>query len=592
MLVSAQQAGVTSFPGAGRQASGQVKRRVVLLAGRAEAARLCRNPLVLAGLVIAAALIWWNSKDTVPQWWVWDVQIGSALLTIGGCLLMAAQLAAGRARRDGMEELYASFPAPSAARTAAQLLGLAGPLLLAAGLVGAAVIWLDMHGPVGSPSPAVLAQGLLVVALAGAIGVALGSHLPHPMAGLLAIAVLGAAEADLLLPSGAPVQLPGGTGWLFPWVQPWVLGALPGPVPMIPPTAHLAWLGALTALAAIVAVWRRLASRRSAAIVALVGAGTVVLAGWSGWTETRPLPPAEQESLVSQVTDAARSQSCLSRQRVWYCVYPQYQPDVARWSSVVDGVLDRLPAFPAAHLVIRQVVNTDFVAYPLYFGAQSHVDQLTATMDRYLNRQATDPRLVPGSSTPPVYVDLSWGEGGSVGSYQIGLALQTAWWVAGLPTTWSPAPGSGFAAAQTSCLPVGQAREAIALWLAGSATPATLAAFPALLDYSPVAMTVNGNSTAGYVGVPSVSGYAPALQFTAEGGALAEAMLRLPESRVSAVLSARWPGWLRASATDAELAAALDIPLPPAPIPSTSASPPGRAGFIVHSMQRTDPECQ
>jgi hypothetical protein len=186
--------------------------RVAALAGRAEAARLGRNPLVLVAVLVAAALIWSNSRTMVPQWWVWDVQIGRFLLFVAGAALIAAQLAAGRARRDGLASLYASYPAPASARAGGWLLGVAGPLLLATALTGAAVLWLDLLGPVGTPRLAVLAQGLLLVALGGATGVAVGSWLPGPMAGIVAAIVLGAAETDVLI--GGPVQLPGGTAWL------------------------------------------------------------------------------------------------------------------------------------------------------------------------------------------------------------------------------------------------------------------------------------------------------------------------------------------------------------------------------------------
>ena len=569
-----------------------------MLAGRAEAGRLCRNPLVVAGLLIAAALIWWNSRTMVPQWPVWDVQIGSALLVVAGSVLMAAHLAAGRVRRDGAEELYDSYPAPASARTAAHLLGLGGPLVLAAVLAAAAVCWLDWLGPVGSPRLTVLAQGLVLVALAGTIGVALGSYLPHPMAGILTVAVLGAIEADLLLPFGTPIQLPGGSEWLFPWAQPWILDDLPGATPVFPPEAHLAWLAALTALAATVALWRAAWRRRPTQLTvatALAAAASLALAGWSGWAQIRPLPAAAREDLVNQVTHAAQAEQCVSRQRVRYCFYPQFWPDVARWATAVNGVLGRLPSPPSAPLMIRQVVDADVLTYPLFFGSQPLAGQLANEVDQYVNEQAHDPHLIPGSSVPPVYVDLNWGAGSAVGSYQLGLAMQTAWWVAGLPTTWQQAGGAvSLAQAQTSCLPVGQAREAIALWLAAGATPATRAAFPAALRYGPAATKAGGELISSYVGLP-VSGYSPNLQFTAQGAALAQAMLRLPERQVGAALSARWPGWLSPRATDAQLAAALGIPLPPAPLPPPLRLPAKSrrpAGSIFGlPVPRADPVC-
>jgi hypothetical protein len=565
---------------------------VVLLTARAEAARLCRSPLVLAGLGIAAALIWWNSRTAVPLWWVWDVQIGSTLLAVAGAVLVAAQLAAGRVRRDGAQQLYASYPTPAAARISAHLLGLAGPLLLAAALAGAAAGWLSAQGPAGTPRLAVLAQGLLLVALGGAIGVALGSWLPNPMAGILTVIVLGAAEADLLLPSyDVPVRLPGGTAWLFPWTQPFVANWLPGPTSAIPPAAHLTWLAALTFLAVTAAFWRAVPRRLTGltgltGLTALATAVCVALAGWSGWAQTRPVPLSVQDSILHQEANPAQAQRCTSQQRVRYCAYPAFGPDVARWATVVNGVLGRLPSRPAAVLTVRQVVDSGFgpsdVGYlPATMARDRQFRALEGEFGHFLQGQSANPHLVPGSGVPPVYVDINWGAGSAIGPYQLSLAMQAAWWVAGLPTTWqrsvwySCGPECN-AEGQVSCLAVGQAREPIALWLAGSATPATRPAFLAGLLYTPGVSKVGGALISSYPGA-QVSGYQPALQFTGQGAALAEAMLRLPQGRVEAALAARWPGWLSPRATDAQLTAALGIPLPAAPPPQMSSSNRGPA---------------
>lgn len=598
-LATADQAGRT-----GRRAKpdgrGRVARRVVILAGRAEAARLSRSPLVLAALLVSAVLIWWNSRTAVPDWWVWDVQIDSTLLAVAGAVLVAAQLAAGRARRDNADRLYQSYPTPASARTIAHLIGLAGPLLLAAVLAGAAVLWLDLLGALGTPRPAVLAQGLLLVALGGAIGVALGSWLPNPMAGILTVIVLGTAEADLLWPFGGPVHVPGATAWLFPWTQPVVAGYLPGPTPGIPPASHLAWLAALSGLAAIAALCRAVPGRLTGvtSLTALAAAACLAAAGWSGWAQTRPVPLSVQDGILYQEAYPARVQPCISRPGVRYCAYPAFQRDVARWAAAVNGVLGRLPGRPAATLVVRQVTDSDFgpsdVGYlPATAARNSRLRGLESAFTSFLQREDTDPGLVPGSSRPPVYVDENWGRGPALGLYQLGLSLQVAWWVAGLPTTWlrsvSYTDGNTSGLTQITCLAVGQAREAIALWLAVSATPATRTAFlagppdypgPAGPGYlTPV--RVAGHWISGYQ--PAISGYFGALTYTGQGAALAEAMLRLPEQRVEAVLAARWPGWLSSRATEAQLAAALGVALPVAAAPPAS---------MVHPGQPADPVCR
>ena len=577
---------------------GAVTRRVVMLAGRAEAARLCRSPLVLGGLAVAAALVWWNSRTTVPQWWVWDVQIGSSLLALAGPVLVAAQLAAGRVRRDGATQLYDSYPASAPMRSGAHLLGVAGPLMLAGALTGGAVIWLELLGSVGTARPAVLVQGVLLVALGGVAGVALGSWLAHPVAGILAVIVIGAAEADLLVPFGGPVQPPGGSAWLFPWSQPAVLRWLPGPVVAIPPGAHLAWLVMLAALAAIAALWRggfRQPRPRVTILAALGMVGCLALAGRSGWAQIHPVPASAEDSLIYQAVHPASVEQCITQARVRYCAYPGFGRDVARWAGVVNGLLGRLPARPRAELVVRQVVDVNVYTSPLYGGyppaTASEIERmsvLAGRLGRFVSAQGYDAHLVPGSSQPPVYTDINWGVGSLAGSYQLGLALQVAWWIARLPTTWQRSVSYSCgqycdAEAQVSCLPVGQAREAIALWLAASATPATRPAFLSGLRSGAGVSKVGGAWLASYTGVTGY-GYQPGLQqFTGQAAVLAEAMLRLPERRVEAVLAARWPGWLRPRATDAQLAAALRIPLPPAPPAAVSAFDRG---------QPADPVCQ
>ena len=574
-------------PAAAVRAGAGGSRLAVLLAGRAEAIRLLRNPLVLLGALASAALVGWNSWGTVPKWWVWDVQLGSSLLVLAATTLLACQLAAGRVSRDGATALYASYPMSATKRAAAHFIGLAGPLLLAVVVEGAAVAWLDFLGPVGSPRLGVLAQGLLLVVLGGALGTALGGALPNPAAGVFTIAVLGVIEWDLLNPFGVQVTVPPATAWFFPWTQPVLSGYLPGPIATIPPAAHLPWLAALAGVAACAGLARagwRTGSRSGAhggsrsAAVAL--AGCVAVGGWSGWTLGHPPTARVTAGLAYTVTHPAQTEQCRIQQGVRYCAYPGFGPDVARWAAVVNGVLGLLPAPTAARLTVRQVVDGDVFqpgpgAFdPLAQGEPGQTLNLPKEVGRFLAAEGADPTLIPGSSHPPVYVDLDWSAGRVAGYYQLGLSEQTAWWVAGLPTTQrtvSITTPEGTDLLSSSCVPVGQAREAIAIWLSASATPGTRAAFAAgeagvaRLEVASVPLRTTAGWVAGWTGAGGTAGYRASLQATAQGGALANAMLALPRQRVEAALASDWPGWLRAAATDKQLAAALGIPLPPAP---------------------------
>jgi hypothetical protein len=564
--------------------------RVIVLAGRVEAWRLCRNPLNLTGLAAAVFLMWWNSRREVPQWWVWDVQLDSTVLAFAGPVLVTSQLAVSRVRRDGAGALYGSFPARAANRVLAHLAGLCGPVLLAAAFLGGSAAWLGVLGPVGSPRLSVLAQGPLLVALAGALGVALGVFLPSPAAGLLAVIALGVAEADLLVPFGAPVSPAHGTAWLFPWAQPTVLHWLPGPVSLIPPAAHLAWLAALTVLFAVAAYWRAApATARSGPMwrerpggvvtggVAMLCAAALAVATWSGLAQTRPVPRSAIQALARQVTDPGRSQECLTRAGVRYCAYPGFGNDITRWRQVVDAVLGRIPRRPAKTLVVRQVADTEVGTWlPLGYETAAEFSLADHLMGWFVNGLLSRPRLIPGSSAPPVYVDVNWSTAAGAGNYQFGLATQVAWWLAGLPTTvWHTTVYQATMAgaqyqyeANVSCLPVGQAREAIALWLAASATPQTKAFFSASSGYNGVSSEwVAGPRRGQARWVPAYSdwaglGYMSGIHYTQRAARLAQEMLALPASRVAAVLSPGWPAWLSPGATDARLAAALGIPLP------------------------------
>lgn len=536
---------------------------VLLQAARFEAVRLLRSPLVLAGALASAGFIWWNNFRQVPLWWAADVGIGAGLLLLAGAVLIAAQLAAGRARRDGMTELYASYPAPASAQTGGLLLGIAGPVLLAAVITGAAAGWLDGLGAAGSPRLAVLLGGLLLVALGGAAGAALGSWRPHPLIGFLAAIVLGLAEWDVVSAFDGWKQLTGPDIWLMPWS--WnsiVLSSMPGSAVPIPPAAwHLAELAALTGLAALAAFARTWRRRGTAAVLA---AALAAVAVWSGWAQDKPVSVPAMSALVYQVTHPVQTQHCVTAGGVRYCYYPAFAPLVPRWQAPVNGVLALLPPATAARpLVIRQL-DEDLAAFPPLTPmkpdspASQQLLDLGVRADNFGTAATSDPHLIPGESQPPVYTGLSWGLGSQLGSSQAALATQVADWAVRLPTT-APVvsvkdPG-GSSTEQLACVPLSQAREAIAIWLTASATPASRAE----IDRSQS---------------PKFASYALPVRVgkvwilldpfgTGQGNGLAEEMLALPRATVERVLAAHWAQWLRPATTDAELAAALGVHAPP-----------------------------
>jgi hypothetical protein len=557
---------------------------VLLLAGRQESSWLIRNPLVLAALAVSAWLIWLNNR--IPDrpvayyglgqpgfWWAADVSIAACLLAAAGGVLIASQLAAGRARRDAMEQLYASYPTAPAVRTGAQLLSVVGPVVLAAVLTAAAVAWLTIQGTLGAPRLWVLGGGLLLITLAGSLGVALGSWRQHPLAGILAVLVLGLIEVDLALSFTNPIHLPGGIAWLFPWSAPgFLLNSLPGVTVPYPPPVHLAELAGLIVLVVVAALWPLLARRRAAAVLTIAA---IAVTCWSGWLEAKPVSTTMLNTMAREVTQPTDFEQCQQVHGVRYCYYPAFRPLARQWAVAVDGVLARLPRASRPVLTIRQVWDLGFFMPPLLSptaltsnGGAAPTRQSTA-VSSFEWALSYDPRLVSVSSVPPVYTDARWGTGNNLGAAQFELAVSSAEWATGLPTTGREASfdhtfadGSSQSGTQAlACVPVGQARQSIALWLAAGATPATRSAF--------VAAGMTGSTQVGKLRVATVtepgSGPSVGLVATAQGAALAAEMLRLPDHAVQAVLSSRWRYWLSPHATTAELADALGLRLPPQP---------------------------
>ena len=128
------------------------------------------------------------------------------------------------------------------------------------------------------------------------------------------------------------------------------------------------------------------------------------------------------------------------------------------------------------------------------------------------------------------------------------LALAAADWAVGLP------PSAGNPDTTTPCVPFNQAREPIAIWLTLVATHTKVSGIQDL-----------GGQT-GYLASPGP-------QITGAGYLLAQAMTRLPTDRVTQILDRVWSLWTGVHSTDAQLAAALGIPLPAVPTLTPTPSP-------------------
>jgi len=549
-----------------------------------EASLLTRSVLILAGLLAGGAVIWLTIRSTEPLWWNAGWRIGFGQVVLGMAVLVAAQLAAARPRRDAMTDLYASFPATAGTRTLAHLAGLVGAVPASLVLIGAAAMVVQLRGAIGTPSIAVLAGGLLLVIAAGAAGIAIGTRFPHPMAGVLGALVLFLSSGQSHLPWAAGL-------WLYPWASFGdQLGSLPGPLTGYPPAdAHALELAGLAVFAGVVALAITLSGTRARGMLAAAGIAALAVICLAGALQLRPIPTGDLNRLVSMVTDPASAQHCATANQVRYCLYPGYGSLLPSLEAPVNAVLAHVPARPAKPLTFRQVAGLSLPDSTLTHG---HPDRQVSQWDARANRAPANLGGSSGSSPPAseVYLPVgSWpAAGGQLADAHFDLALAAAEWAVRIPSQAIgsiPPQAGGSASRQVplACVPLDQAREAIAIWLAIAATHPSVGELNGHLNVhgvvgEPVTVKVGSsmvptwiwaypgsNDLGGGYAPDAVSGPGRGPQTTAAGYLLAKAMTSLPEQKVSRVLTGSWARWLNWHTTDARLAAALGIPMPTVP---------------------------
>ena len=226
-------------------------------------------------------------------------------------------------------------------------------------------------------------------------------------------------------------------------------------------------------------------------------------------------------------------------------------------------MLANLPARPDQPLTIRQVVAVDFTQPaltdpPLTHGhSKRQVAQWNAQLrreERFLNAAALAIYLPVGS----------WpAAGAQLADAHFAMALGAAEWAVHLP----PATGGLYSSVFWPCVPLNQAREAIAIWLAILATHPPAGELQGGLHSRGYSIGAWVRSTVvptwTYPGAQYLVSSGPPI--TVAGYLLANAMTSLPESKVARVLKDAWGRWLNWRTTDAQLAAAVGIPMPGLP---------------------------
>lgn len=299
--------------------------RVMAALARVEGVRMLRHPATLlatAAATASAAVSFWQDPAVLPR----DAPLlGVFASMIGVGVLLAAQLATSRLRRDELEPLAGILPTSALTRTAGLLAGLVWPALAATLWCAGGLAVLALAGGVGRPAVGDVLAPFATVLVAGAIGVAIGRWLPWAVAGiaslpclLVGLIVLTQAwyERPLtrrLLPTPDWFPSPG-EGWIETW--PRDLGL------------HLLYVLLIAGVLAGIALLR---DRRGVAIVgglAACLAGTVLAAGQllAVWDD-----PDRVASLVRDVQDPDRRLRCAAEDGIEVCLPDGY----ASWATPI-----------------------------------------------------------------------------------------------------------------------------------------------------------------------------------------------------------------------------------------------------------------
>lgn len=517
---------VIERPEAGTAAPAGDPKGAMLALARVEAWRLLRHPVTIVGLLLfVGPLVYeWISGGANRFPVLHDEDRSKqfmGLLTLGGAAMVAANLAALRARRHRTTAQYGVLVLPDRWRTAGFLLAVAPFAGVVAVIVGLRIGLLALlPGAVGRPNPFELAVFPVVVLLLGALGVLLARVVPStvvPPLVLLGLVVTTFAGALQSVPGSRHLR------WLLPVSldEPF----MPYPLAMMgyPAGRHLAYLAGLIVVVAVIALAVTGARGRWLALTGAAGLAVAILAGSAQYL---PVSDAVKQARVDAVERPAGMQTCRAIDQVTYCAFDDFVPWIDGWDTVVRGVLRGVPDQEARKpLAVRQRVSTEDTRT---------TGTVTGPEDRAGETEAWR-RIDDAAGTPnAVTIGTHWG----AGEDEVGFAGRVAFEVVARK-------GSG--ADGTIC----GTRGVIVAWLAGQATPLAAAGLRDL----------DASSTGG---VPFFDrSFMAFISVSDREMAVALALLKRPQAEVAEVVKRSWAE-LSAVDTPTERAGELfGVPVPP-----------------------------
>lgn len=432
---------------------------------RAEVRRVLLHPAFIAGLAITPVILSAATLSNAELSWL-DAAGGTALglVPLGWLTIIAANLVTLRPQRNGTVELLAAAPTPRPVRTAALLTTAIGPGIVTVVIAAAWMGYLDSRFDLrGSPSWSEAGAGVLIVAGAAVVGVAVARWLPNPVFGIGAVIAVILIQARFIDVSTWPWNRNQGDLLRF-------LGFLGEPtsigaefLEVRPAGWHLVYLAGWTVVMGGVALAHDGVHRL---VWACLGLGALTATG-SGIAQVQSLTDDALDRMVDALVDPESHQVCEVEGDVTYCAYPEFRDDIVDWQGTVRSTLAVLPP-TVGTLEVRQRAATVIGASdcsPLRF-----TDALMPAVAARVSPAEIWPH--DGMVHPPLRVEgFPCSDQDTRGFF---LAVQTAAWATGLP----PAPHHD----DVRCTAPGQARSAVALWAATVSTPGGADTLVALLE--------------------------------------------------------------------------------------------------------------
>ena len=522
----------TSGSGTPLAVSGTQRAAGVQLA-RVEGRQLLRNEVFIVAIFMSIAilvifgLVWASDNfGANNSWRYWLALLPVFSLPFAGMTLVAMNLAALRARREGTEELFGSLPATATTRVVGHLgsvwMAFVVQIVFVVATFASGSFLTDHFGAIDAASIGDIMVSFALVFCAGSLAVALARWLPNPLVALVAVVVVAIG--------GSAIGGIGGRHWsltrqLSIWPRypdhDWAFAVRPS-------WWHAAYLLSLAFVVAVVAVARQRRDR----FTLLLGVGAVSLAGLTGYIQTRPMTDSDAERIAAMISDPVAHSSCRTTDELTLCAYHDYSDITKVWARELTA--------PFAAVAPRQRADGFTVVWH-----EPRLDRLDPAVRERIDVDALATSWTADQATWNG-VEVNGTESNLINRLALGL------WSVGLPSV----PSGG-----VPCWAGGQARGIVALWVAAQGMNGDDAK-------RFVSGTWNGlRDSHGGSNVPPewIDGYiwirdnTPPVLWSAADIASAKTMLTLDATFVRDTLWADWQRWSDASAPTGDLMTELGV---------------------------------